>query len=199
MMSLADRWDPTTAAPDAMSFTFKDWLCEQSRLVAVLDSRLSQKDIDTRRRGFEKRRLAARAKPYFTPPGLDLLRGLPLFESYLRRIALVCNDAKVPLVFMTQPTIWKVDQTKEEEEALWMSSVPTNRTHLDPKTCVGLMDAYNDAIRRVAREHKLACVDLAGAVPKDLEHFYDDAHLTAKGNRKIADTVLQTVWPLPTR
>src|SRR5581483_1458473 len=102
MQSLDERWDPANGPGEPEKLTFKDWLVSKSRLVAVLDT---PKEVDTRP-FLEKRRKDARKKPYFVPPDLDLKRGLKPFEDYLRRTKLLCDDAKVPLVFLTQPTLW---------------------------------------------------------------------------------------------
>ena len=48
------------------------------------------------------------------------------------------------------------------------------------------MQAYNARIREVAEERGVRFVDLDAAVPKDLEHFYDDCHYTAQGNQRVA-------------
>jgi hypothetical protein len=59
--------------------------------------------------------------------------------------------------------------------------------HIDPATCKKLMDAYNEATRRIAGDR---LVDLDKLVPHDLAHFYDDAHMTTKGNVAVADAIV---------
>lgn len=182
MQSLDEKWDPTNPPDDPTKITFKDWLVTKSRLVAVLDG---PKEVDTRP-FLEKRRKDAR-RDYFVPKDLDLHRGLGEFETYLRRIKLLCDDAKVPVVFMTQPTLWRDDNTPAERDAMWMSNFPSGPMHLDPATCKKLMDAYNDATRRVAGER---LVDLDKQIPHDLGHFYDDAHMTSQGNKDVAKAIV---------
>ena len=53
----------------------------------------------------------------FRERGVKLDRFLPSYTDYLRWIALICKDRKVPLVLMTQPTLWKEKHSKEEEAA----------------------------------------------------------------------------------
>lgn len=197
MVSLDENWDPTNGSEHVYPTTWKDLLCDSSRLLGTLDVKLSRKDVDSHRESFERRRQMARATPYFVPPGLDLLRGRPLFLAYLRRIALICEDAGVPLALMTQPTIWKSPQPENERKALWMSLIPSSnpasRTHIPPEKCAELMESYNEGIREVAADKHLLLVDLAKSVPKDLEHFTDDAHLSAPGNASVADSILDAV------
>ncbi len=186
--SFDEHFDPTNAEnPLEVKLTFKDWLLTKSRLVQILDA---PKEVDLRP-FLEKGRAEARKRPYFVPKEIDPLRGLAPFESYLRKIALVCGEARVPVIFMTQPTLWKVDNTPAEKDALWLSSIGPGPIHIDPATCRKLMDAYNDATRRVAAGHVL--VDLDRVVPRDLEHFYDDAHMTALGNEVVASAVVAAI------
>ncbi|MEZ0227454.1 MAG: SGNH/GDSL hydrolase family protein [Planctomycetota bacterium] len=186
MQSLDDeRWDAANGIAETEKITFKDWLVTQSRLVAVLEG---PKERDTRP-FLQKRRKDARAKPYFVPKELDLRRGLPTYEAYIRRTKLLCDDARVPLVFMTQPTLWKEQNSDEERSAMWMSNfLSRSPIHVDPATCRKLMDDYNAVTRRVAGDR---LVDIDRAVPSDLSHFYDDAHMTSKGNEVVANAILK--------
>jgi hypothetical protein len=195
MSSIDERWDPTNANLETDDPTFKEWLMTRSTLVAWLNAKGTRKEDDTRR-FFEKRRALARAHPYKNPEGTDLRRFLPSYTDYLRWIALVCKERNVPLVFMTQPTLWKEKHSPEEEAAMWMSDFPASKNgiHLDPKTCMGIMADYNDAIRATAAKEGVLLVDLDHAVPKDLADFCDDAHLTARGNERVATAVIDAIW-----
>jgi lysophospholipase L1-like esterase len=194
LASLSDEWDPADLKLDNYVYSFKEWLCTESRLAAVLDARFSVKDVDMRRRSFEKKRKIAQAKPYFVPQGLDLRRGLALFRAYLRRLALVTRDAGVPLTFLTQATIWKKDQPKDEVDALWMGgAILGGPIHLDPATLADLIADYNQAIREEAAAHRCGLVDAAARTPKDLDHFIDDSHLTSKGNEVVAQLVIDAL------
>ncbi len=192
--SLDPSWDPTNGVPRTYPVTLKDLLCDSSRLLGTLDVAFSQKDIDSHRQSFERRRRMARVVPEGVPPDLDLLRGRALFVAYLRRIALCCNDAGVPLVLMTQPTIWKTNLTQAERDVLWMSFIPGTNIHVPPEKCCELMESYNQGVRDVAAQFHLGLVDLATAVPKDLVNFLDDAHLSAEGNRSVARAIMASAF-----
>ena len=192
---IAEDWQPATLKLDAYTYSLKEWLVTESRLVALWDARFSTKDVDMRRRSFEKKVKIAQAKPINVPKDRDLLRGLPQYQAYLRRIALICEDAGVPLYFMTQATIWKKDQPRDENDALWMGgAILPGPIHLDPATLAELISHYNDSIREAGATHHAHTIDLAARVPKDLQHFIDDAHLTPKGNEVVADSVLDAIW-----
>ncbi len=209
MTSIDERFDPANGLLAWDEPTLKDLLVQKSRLFAVLNSKASHKDDDTRR-FFDRRRARARAKEkaeleksgqkYWVPQvddqgkPIDLLKFLPTYERYLGWMALVCKDANVPVVFMTQPTLWKEKNSPEEEDAMWMSDFPIGETHLSPQKCAELMRAYNASIKKMGDLYKVPVVDLAASVPKDLAHFCDDAHLTAAGNVSVADAIMATIF-----
>jgi hypothetical protein len=51
------------------------------------------------------------------------------------------------------------------------------------------MAQFNGAAKAVAAQRGAAFVDLDAAVPRDLDHFHDDVHLTRAGNERVADAV----------
>ncbi|HZU97118.1 MAG TPA: SGNH/GDSL hydrolase family protein [Planctomycetota bacterium] len=185
LASLDERWDPLAGPPgEPEGVRFKDWLLGRSRLVQVLDA---PAEVDVRPL-LEKRRRAAHARPLSVPPDLDLARGVPTFERYLHLVALACEDRGTKVSFLTQPALWKDECSPAELDALWMAGATRGPVRLDPRGCRKLLDAYDDATRRVARGRLL--VDLAREVPRDLSCFHDDALLTARGNELVARAVM---------
>jgi hypothetical protein len=43
------------------------------------------------------------------------------------------------------------------------------------------MERYNEALRTVARVNEVPMLDLARALPKSLDFFYDDVHFNVRG------------------
>ena len=125
--------------------------------------------------------------------GVDPTAGLDYFTRYLRMLALLCRDADVPLVFCAQPSIYRDDLSEEERAALWMGLVNRGELHLDPPTLARGMQAYNQRIREVSEAWGVRFVDLDAAVPKDLEHFYDDCHYTTQGSAKVAEALIEAL------
>ena len=136
----------------------------------------------------ERYRARAQATPYTADP--DPSRGLPYFRRYLEMIAALCGEAGVPLVLMTQPSLYQPEMSPAEREVLWMGWLDHGALNLAPSALLEGMRAYNQVIRRVAHERGLTLIDLDAIVPKDLDHFYDDCHYTARGNRVVARAVL---------
>ena len=55
-----------------------------------------------------------------------------------------------------------------------------------------LMQLLSDA-PQYTTQGAVLLIDLEKALPKDLEHLYDDCHYTAKGNAVIADAIAQAL------
>jgi lysophospholipase L1-like esterase len=184
-------YDPTTyelALP--LRPRFGDWLFATSRLYALFETGCGALREDDVREAFA-RRAKDRARKPFAAPARDPGWNAPAFEAALRRAAALASADGVALVLMTQPTLWKPSMSPGEEAVLWVGS--QNRLNLEPRLLLAGMRAYNDAVRRVAREPGCLLVDLDAVVPKDLEHFFDDAHLTRKGNAAVAREVQEVL------
>jgi lysophospholipase L1-like esterase len=190
-LALDPKWEPGRLGEPEPPPTFRSWLAGSSRVVALLD------DWDLRRRmavdkhgWYAKRARERHSKPFVAPP-TDPLRGVPAFAADLHRVAVLCSDAGVPCVLMTQPSLYK-DRLAPEEEAALITGAGTT-PNLEARELKRALDAYNDAIRRVARDDGARVVDLAREVPADLEHFLDDVHFTARGNEAVAASVVRAI------
>jgi hypothetical protein len=51
------------------------------------------------------------------------------------------------------------------------------------------MQRYNETLLRVCRERGVECIDAAARLPKDASIFWDDAHFTEEGSRRLAQIV----------
>ncbi|MEZ6187895.1 MAG: SGNH/GDSL hydrolase family protein [Planctomycetota bacterium] len=202
--TLSERFDPAhyDDRKPPKPPTFDDVFTRYVRLYDLagrLKKRLKD-DRDT------EMRARARAVPY--TEGVDPTKGLDYFTRYLRMIALLCRDEGVPLVFCSQPSIYREDLREDELASLWMGLINRGELNLDPVTLMHGMQAYNQRIAAVCREWGVRFVDLDAAVPKDLTHFYDDCHYTVEGNAAVADALYQGLFqgelpreplPLPRR
>src|SRR5262249_49743433 len=93
--SLRTDWHPRAVPQPEPPPTVKDWLSGARRPVALLDARKRAKNnlVDNKRSFYEAHR-QDRHKFAFTPPPVDVLRGIPHFKTCLKRIAALCRDAK---------------------------------------------------------------------------------------------------------
>jgi lysophospholipase L1-like esterase len=186
--SMRPEYDPTTEdlryapRPD-----LGDWLFWKSRLYAVTASRWGI----FRERAMHEiivKQASRRAMDPYEKPAKDAAWNIPAFEAALVRMTALASCIPTRIVFMTQPSLYKDPLPPEEAAVLWMGH--QGAVNLDPKFLLEGMHAYNDALRKVARERGVLLVDLEAAVPKDLENFFDDVHLTRKGNAAVARAIL---------
>lgn len=189
-ISMSDRFDPThyRDLKKHKKVRFSDFMEDNSRLFS-LSAQLRKGLFGTSGADRYKKR---RASIPFTKDA-DPAVGLPHFRRYLAMISAVCKEAKVPLAFMTQPSLYKPNNTPEEDATFWLGVVNHGEINLDNVTLLKGMQLYNAATTEHAKERGHLLIDLESAVPKDLDHFYDDAHYTAKGCAVIADEIVKAL------
>lgn len=184
-LGMSRRYDPHASGhiPPARP-SLSDLLLDRFRLLQLADRLTSRSAVERRVR------LQAERRGIPFTPDLDPTRALPSFRRYLKMTAAVCREAGVLLLLLTMPTIYRPELTDEELASLWMGYLDHGRINADHRTMLQGMKAFNDAIREVAQEEGTLFLDLDAAVPKDLEHFYDDCHYTARGSRVVADRLM---------
>lgn len=156
-----------------------------SRLVDALSRAADRVGAEDR---YERWRRRRRERPF--TPGVDPTRSVPYYRRYLALISAACAEARVPLMWMTHPSLWKQPLGPEEDARLWMGYVNHGELNLDTPTLAAGIAAYNAALQAHGAARGEPVIDLAGAVPRDLTHFYDDCHFTARGNEVAAQAIL---------
>ncbi len=183
---MSRRYDPAalgnTSPPRIEVF---DLLRDRSRLVQLASVAAERADA-----GWRPARIRERRAGLPFTPDVEPTAALPNFRRYLRLLAAVCRESDVPLLLMTMPTLYKDSLSPAEDAALWMGCLDHGRRNIDHPTMLRGMQAFNETVRQVAQEEGTLFLDLAPAVPKDLEHFYDDCHYTARGSRVVADRLM---------
>ncbi len=90
-------------------------------------------------------------------------------------------------------SLYKEEVGPQERDVLWMGYVNHGELNLPPEALLRGMRAFNAEVRRLARARGLLLIDPVPAVPRDLEHFYDDCHLTSQGNRAVARCAVEAL------
>jgi hypothetical protein len=191
--ALRENWNPSTyELAKHEPLHWKEWLEPSCRLYALL-ARNGRGDGFDNRQLYLKRARDRQAHDKKDPPEEVLLRGREKLRDNLRRMAILCQARKVPLVLMTAVWLYKDPQPPEEEQVLWMTDLPGHwqgGLNLTNATARRGVDAYNEVIREVAKEKGTLLVDLDRKVPHDLVHLLDDCHFTVKGNAKAAELIV---------
>lgn len=123
--------------------------------------------------------------------------GLEAFGRYYGALVRAIAGARATALPMTFELAWPgrfddADRRRIDESLRpWLRAAKAS-----PETAARIIDLQNDAIRRVARDEGLKVCEVAGRIPRDRRHFVDVMHLTAEGNRRIAELLAESLEPL---
>jgi hypothetical protein len=123
---------------------------------------------------------------------------LDAYGRNLKEMVKLARSSGVPILLMTQPSIWRAGLSDAENGQLWMGGIGNFREvpgslYYEPEALQRGMDAYNQRLLEVCRETRTPCLDLAKAVPKSAEYFYDDEHFTDRGQELVATRVAEAM------
>jgi hypothetical protein len=131
-----------------------------------------------------------------TLPLLD--DALQEYTDNLRRIVSLARARGVRLVLVTQPVLWRAGLSEHDKALLWLGGVgdfqnQAGAVYYEPEALAGGMDAYNRRLLAVCAQTGSECVDLAAAVPRTTEYFWDDCHFTDAGEALVADVLAAAI------
>ncbi len=125
----------------------------------------------------------------------DLDSGLANYRSNLNKLIDRSEAYHSPMIFLTQPTLWKDHMTPENAALLTAGGVGgrddwcTKKIYYSPGALARGIKMFNDVLRDVCRRREIFCIDLAARVPKERRYFFDDMHFSAAGARLVSDVV----------
>ena len=129
---------------------------------------------------------------------------LPQFESHLKTLVEILKQDRVPVLLMTEPSIYHENLTPGEKKILRfgrevcaVKQGAILQEYASPASLETAMRVYNQKIREVAETEKVLFADAAGAVPKNLAHFTDDVHNTPAGAELIAAAAFEALRSVP--
>lgn len=127
----------------------------------------------------------------------NLRPALDDYRTHLLALHAVATRAGVPLVLMTQPSIWRADLSEGERRSLWLGGIGdfqtgTSERYFSPASLAAAMAAFNAELLDLCTDRALDCLDLATAIPRDSTAFFDDVHFTERGSAAVATQV--TPW-----
>jgi lysophospholipase L1-like esterase len=178
----------------------------RQELATVRAARLVWQTWRQRRLGFVQTRTAegyARLRQCRqTAPAAGLVDGLPdlgpALAAYRRNLHALVERSRTygaPMLFLTQPTLWAADMAPAERARLLAGGLGPIKTwcehqrYYSPRALAEGMQAFNDVLREVCGGPDVLCRDLALAVPRRADYFYDDMHFSEAGARLVARLV----------
>jgi hypothetical protein len=131
---------------------------------------------------------------------LDRYYSLKEFEENLGRLVHYVGNDDIPVILMTQPSLYKEHMSAKEISFLkfGLSFCLTrysffNEEYPSAKSLYTAMQTFNDAARRIGQGEGIMLIDLEKSVAKDLDNFFDDVHYKAQTSRQIASIVAQHI------
>jgi hypothetical protein len=121
----------------------------------------------------------------------DLGAALSEYRHNLERLVALGERHGVPLVFVTQPAMWRAELPAGLESLLWSGEKdparpPPGPGFYSPAALARGLETFNARLLDVCRARGLTCLDLASLLPPDTTVFYDDMHFNESGARKVA-------------
>ena len=117
--------------------------------------------------------------------GEDFARGMATLAERCRESAYRC-------MLLTQPTAYYTGAPSSVTQ--YFRLTPPGRSYtLDLESLVHMAGLYNDFVKDLAAKQGLLLCDLAAAVPKGTEAFYDDVHFNTNGARLVAQAVNECI------
>jgi hypothetical protein len=114
------------------------------------------------------------------------------YAKRLRAIVDVGRRRHLKLVFVTQPVLWADELSGQGLARLAVARSfpkPPPWKYLTPENLRRAIDKYNSALRKVAADEGIACVDAAAVLNGRPTCFYDDYHFTIEGAAEFARLV----------
>ncbi|MBL8821829.1 MAG: hypothetical protein JNJ77_04510 [Planctomycetia bacterium] len=131
---------------------------------------------------------------------LDAYRARATYGRHLKRLCQWMILHNTPCLLMTQPTLYKTDNTEAEKNTFMMQKVEClvrhqyfHQEYPSSATLSKVMHDYNQTLLHVSGADGVQSFDLDRAIPKSLDYLYDDCHYTVKGNRLVVETMIKAL------
>lgn len=122
----------------------------------------------------------------------DLSAALDRYERNVSRIVDAAKRHRVRILLLTQPVLWREGLSPAERDLLWGGGPPLDRVrsgeeYYSVEALAEGMRQYNRRLIDVCRRRHVECLDLAAELPRNATIFWDDAHFTEEGARRVAE------------
>jgi lysophospholipase L1-like esterase len=124
----------------------------------------------------------------------DLSVGLKEYRGRILALAARCKDLEMRCLFLTQPSMWRSNQTASEERLFWFGIIgpfDTPKGFVSSANMALAMDSYNRTLLDVCQQNGLECFDIAARIPKDTSSFFDEQHFNEPGARAMAQNLTE--------
>lgn len=143
------------------------------------------------------RKCRAEARERLPLPNIE--KDLDLYESRLLKLNRMSREAGAPMVFMTQPTIWRKNMSDKARSQMTTggigpgSSWCKNGVYYSEEAMAKGMQAFNERLLKVCAREKFPCIDLATKLGPSPDLYYDGMHFNEKGSERLSEIVAEAL------
>ena len=136
----------------------------------------------------------AKSKPYRDDIP-DLSQYLTGYRRNLEQIVDLAQQRGVDLILVTQPLMYRPDQSENEESIYhWFGRVDNHDEHhpafyYSAGALFTMMGMYNHVTVEVCAERHILCIDAAARLKPNADNYFDGIHFTDAGNLAVAQIV----------
>ncbi|MCX6181381.1 MAG: GDSL-type esterase/lipase family protein [Bacteroidetes bacterium] len=116
------------------------------------------------------------------------------YKNNINALIDLAKENQVALIFATQPVLWSSNNTKHQEEMMWLGGIgnfqENGGQYYTAKVLDESMKLFNQTLIKTASERGVKVIDLYSFLPKDESIFYDDCHFTELGAKRVAEVIL---------
>lgn len=123
-----------------------------------------------------------------------LLRQQPYLKGYEKRVQQLidtCVHYGIRPVFITQPLLYG----KGIDSLTHVNLATVEHKGISGKIAWDVLERYNDVVRKTCAANNVFVIDLAAQLPKNSLYFYDEAHFSNEGTKKVADIIDAELQP----
>jgi lysophospholipase L1-like esterase len=103
-------------------------------------------------------------------------------------MASILKSDGVPLIFIGEADLYRPD--RKYQHLTWMKKLCKTRGRLPSHDSLAKgMELYNDTLQGVAENDHIPFVRADRLIPKEPRYLRDDVHLTAEGNKMLAEAI----------
>jgi len=131
---------------------------------------------------------------------LDRYVSLEMYEKHLRTLVECIKNDGVNVILLSEHSIYKQDMDEKEQNILdfgkdyYFTQInPIQSEYPSYKSLYRAVKVFNGVVEKVAMAEHVTFIDVANLIPKNLQNFCDDYHLTKSGSRLLAEIVGEEV------
>ena len=120
------------------------------------------------------------------------------YREFLEEIHMTCRNTHLDCVFVTQPTGYQKEASKEFQAGFWMT--PPNKDYtLDFQSMIHIASLYNRYLIEFSKRNKYRYCDIASQLEPSYDYFIDDCHFNEKGSLRVAELLFTCLNANPQR